>query len=113
MQVSSELLRGNEKDDMAKMISVLAGYGLSYKPEAVARGDADSSYEQTRSPPHVLVPEIDQLVTSFGADEEAPRNKATSKKKPRVPWYTAFLYTGPQIGPRKDLCSKAYKGSNQ
>ena len=85
MQVSSELLRGNEKDDMAKMISVLAGYGLSYKPEAVARGDADSSYEQTRSPPHVLVPEIDQLVTSFGADEEAPRNKATSKKKPRVP----------------------------
>ena len=70
---------------MAKMISVLAAYGLSYVPEAVARGDAGSLEEQTRTPPHILMPEIDQFVTSFSADTDSssPRSSTTASKKHR------------------------------
>ena len=71
--MSLELLRDNEKAEVRKMISVLADYGLSYVPEAAAKGDSGSAGGHSSSLPHILVPEIDQFVGFRVEEESTPR----------------------------------------
>ena len=82
--MSLELLRDNEKAEVRKMISVLADYGLSYVPEAAAKGDSGSAGGHSSSLPHILVPEIDQFV-GFRVEEESTPRGSVSKKVRRIP----------------------------